>query len=572
MRAHGGEIATVDMRAMGPARAFLLYVAFTAGTLWPLPRHPFSHTIANPDVYGTIWLLAWAVHQGFTAPLRILEANVYYPVPNAMGLTEAFLPQALQAAPVLLLGGPPCAAFNLVLFLTFPLSALGAYLLAKDLTGSEAGAIVAGLAYGFSAFRFSELVHLQVLSTQWLPFVLLWLRRAANGGARRAAFALAAFSILMGTSSGYYAVLLAVAIIVALPWFAGRALREGSLRRIVVALFAAALAIAVALAPYALSVREEERSRGIVLSRSLEETMTGSASWSAFLNPGRFAAAPHLRLLATSFPARPPFFPFAVVLILAMIGLAGGRGRAEVRLAAAMVAAGVVLSLGPRITLGSHVVPGPFELVRILPGGGMLRAPERMGVLASLGFALLAAAGCSHLARRGYGAAARASVLLAAAEFLPADVHGLVRPALEAPPTAEWLRRAPPAPVLELPWDHDTIHYGPVYAYWSTRHWRRLVNGWGGYLPQRSFALGVIGRHFPEGWPTRELRRAGVRYVSVHLDWMTERQRRLLLSDEPLPAGLALVADFGRHRIYEIDPAGPLQKTVARRISPGSAP
>jgi hypothetical protein len=194
----------------------------------------------------------------------------------------------------------------------------------------------------------------------------------------------------------------------------------------------------------------------------------------------------------------------------------------------------------------------------------MLRFPSRIAMVFVLGLAVLAALGLTHLGRnrprRGIAVA-----VLTALEVMPGPIGYWVRGAETAPPTVRWLRDAPAGVVLELPWDHETEARGCVYTYWSTGHWQKMANGWGGYRCERSFALGVIARHFPEGWPSRDLRRAGVRYVVIHMKDVTERQRRFLQLPDPLPAGVALVADFGDERIYEIDPAGPLEKAPINR-------
>ena len=116
---------------------------------------------------------------------------------------------------------------------------------------------------------------------------------------------------------------------------------------------------------------------------------------------------------------------------------------------------GFILSLGPAIQVAGLEVPGPFLLLRWLPGGALLRTPARLGVLALLGLGLLAALGWARLV-----AGKRLSTVLALAvgalvtvEAWPVDLAGLVRPFTRAPAGVEWLRRAPPGVVLELPWD-----------------------------------------------------------------------------------------------------------------------
>ena len=57
------------------------------------------------------------------------------------------------------------------------------FLFARELTGSEAAAFVAGLAFAFTPLRIASIPHLQVLSAAWMPFVLYGLRRYSRPGA-----------------------------------------------------------------------------------------------------------------------------------------------------------------------------------------------------------------------------------------------------------------------------------------------------------------------------------------------------------------------------------------------------
>jgi hypothetical protein len=135
-------------------------------------------------------------------------------------------------------------------------------------------------------------------------------------------------------------------------------------------------------------------------------------------------------------------------------------------------------------------------------------------------------------------------------------VASIVGPAPEAPPTAAWLAAAPRGPVLELPWDQDFLSEAALHLYWSTLHWQPMVNGWGGFYPSGSLDLGELGRRFPAGHVARRLRAEGIRYVVVHLDRVRARQRAELLASDALPPGVRLAADFGAHRVYEIEPEG----------------
>lgn len=538
--------ATHGLRAGGPLAAFTIYAILALAWTWPLASAPGRLALPNADVFGNTWALAWVVHQGFRDPLHLFEANLYYPHRRGLAYTESLLPQAAQAAPVLLMGGGPLLAHNLVALLTFPLCGLGAYLLARELSGSGWGAFLAGLGYAFCAYRFSHLVHVQSLSMQWFPFVFLYLRRGLREGRMRDLAALAGFWVLQALSSGYYALALAAGTGLVLLMELRRAWERRTLLRVLGALFAAAALTAVALLPY----RAVQREAG--LSRSRQEAVHWSARWSSFLDPGEYAWLGHLRYLHERFGHR-PLYPGTVIVPLAVLALARGRRSSNVAMPLALTLAGLALSLGPEFSLGSLRVPGPFEALRAIPPVSLLRTPDRMAVLTFLGLSLLAAHGWAGImkGRRREGLLALLLAIFMALETFPRGLSHQIRPVPEPPPSATWLRSAPRGPVLELPWDHATLGNGALYLYWSTAHWQPMVNGWGAFEPRGPFELGVIGHRWPSEYTARIFRQARLRYVVVHLDRVSPGQKRRVLEGAP-PEGVRLVFDSGWDRVYEI--------------------
>ena len=75
----------------------------------------------------------------------------------------------------------PVAAYNWIVLLSFPLAAAAAYLLARHLALSPAGATVAAMAYAFSPFHLAHAAyHPHVAQMQWLPLYLLALWRCLD--------------------------------------------------------------------------------------------------------------------------------------------------------------------------------------------------------------------------------------------------------------------------------------------------------------------------------------------------------------------------------------------------------
>ena len=500
--------------------------------------------IPTGDVLGNLWALDW-VSRHLLEPTRLFAANIYYPDAHSLAYTESLLAQALVAGPLVASGVPLVAAYNVIWLLTFPLSGLGAFLLARHVSGSSWGAALAGMAYAFSSYRLESLAHIQTLSIQWFPFVLLFLLKSLERPRVLNLVGLDAFVLLQALSSGYYAALLVPTLLIPMA-FAVRRGGTQALTRVALALALAALAAAPAFLPY------WQAQRALDLRRHHNELVGWSAAWSSYLRPSAQLWSPTLAPLRRAFKDGPAFYPGTTVVVLTAAALLL-RARSS-RVFIALAATGVLLSLGPEMHLGPWLVPGPYEALRSLPGFRLLRTPYRMAPMALVAFSALAATGWAALEER-WASFRRWGWLL----LLLATVEGgairtsLFGPMPEIAPFARWLADAPPGAVLEVPW--TTYDAPAVYA--SVIHGQRLVNGWGAFAPPRSIRLGTWGIRWPGPGAVHVLRGAGVRYVVVHTDRVPVNQRDRLAALDALPRGVALVSQFGADRIYAISVEGP---------------
>ena len=99
-------------------------------------------------------------------------------IPSALAYTENLLGISVLVAPVYWLGHNAILTYNVALLLSFVTSALGAYLLAREVTGRRDAALVCACAFGFAPYRWAQLPHLQVLFVGWLALGLWALHRA----------------------------------------------------------------------------------------------------------------------------------------------------------------------------------------------------------------------------------------------------------------------------------------------------------------------------------------------------------------------------------------------------------
>jgi hypothetical protein len=81
------------------------------------------------------------------------NAPIFFPQPLALAYSEHLTAQALEILPVYAVSRNPILCYNLLFLSTFVLSAIGMFLLVRELTGDAAAAFLAGLAFGFAPYR-----------------------------------------------------------------------------------------------------------------------------------------------------------------------------------------------------------------------------------------------------------------------------------------------------------------------------------------------------------------------------------------------------------------------------------
>jgi hypothetical protein len=170
------------------------------------------------DPILTTWILWWNAH---AVPLteRWWNPPIFVPMRGAIALSEHLLGQSVIATPLQLAGLEPLTAHNLVLLLSYAMSAFFAYVLAFRLTGSTLAAACAGLAFGFAPYRASHVSHIQVLTSQWMPAMLLGMHAYVDTGRGRWLALFGLSWVLQALSNGYYMLFLPALIVPWIVWF-----------------------------------------------------------------------------------------------------------------------------------------------------------------------------------------------------------------------------------------------------------------------------------------------------------------------------------------------------------------
>jgi hypothetical protein len=303
----------------------LVYLVTALAATWPLVRGLGRDVPWDlGDSILNMWILSWDGEQirrilsgDFSRIATFFDANIFHPVPLALAYSEHLTPQAVQIFPVWLISGNPILCYNLLFLSSIVLAGLGMYLLVRELTGNALAAFIAGLLFAFAPYRLPQSGHLQVLTSQWMPFVLYGLLRYFH--TRRllplagAAFALVAQNL----SSGYYLLFFMPFAVAFALWQVAR-LGLWRDRRMWLELAAAGLVVATLTTPFLLPYGAL-RGQGFA-ERSLTEVVRYSADVYSY-----GTASGEQQLWGTLMQAYPKpegeLFPGVVAVLLALLGI-----------------------------------------------------------------------------------------------------------------------------------------------------------------------------------------------------------------------------------------------------------
>ena len=591
-------------------------------TTWPLVLHLPSRIAPDlGDPVRTAWEIAWVGHAMLHSPLHLFDANAFYPHP----LSLAFSDSLLGYGPAAFFGSGTVAAlvrYNLLFLFAYSLCFVGAYLLARELGLGKLGAAAAGVAFAYAPYRVTEAGHLHVISSGGIPLALFLLLRGYRRDSAKlvlAGWLVTAWQISLGFTLGlqFCYLLLVLALLIGWQLWRTGAWRELGRRR------GAAQAVEPSVtgngsigAAAAGSEAQPESARGrsgglpVPSRRLLAITAAGLVVLGAVT---AYQARPYLRvshlyptakrtirevenyssgpaaLLSASSENRvwgsitsgprehvhskneDVFFPGGLILLLALLGVAGLGGSAlTLRLRLGLLT-GVVVCSVLAMGLGLTGAGYPYRLLfDYAPGWNGVRVPGRVFMLGTLFYALLAGTGAEWVQRRARQLGDRGP--LAAVPAMPAVIGGvlligllgegaghLAHPVVPQPAKAE---AGLPGPRMDLPTDgaHDRI-----WQYFSTDGFPDIPIGNSTFdVPAVDDLRGGM-KGFPDKASIEKLRYYRIKTVVLHLGKIKDLppEHGLEIPEPPDPAAAAErpVAGLGVTRrrvgesvIYEIGP------------------
>jgi hypothetical protein len=375
------------------------YAGLTVAATYPLVLHLGTHHVgeAGGDARVYLWNLWWVKRCVFEVPGSPLYTDrIFHPIGIGLALHTLGLFQGLQFAPLAAAFGDVLGA-NLVVLVTFVLSALGTYGLARRAGVGRLGAFVAGAMFAFCPPRLARLAgHYDLLGTEWIP-ISAWLFLAALAAEHKRALWVAACASAVaacGYTSLTYLVFLALMGGLFALWGAWR---EPARR--LLAHYGAVVAFS-----------------GLLLSPLLAAAVRDLLSWTYPPYPGSdlyvadllgyVIPGPDQRLLGGTLgrtfgpnPTEAVVFAGYIAMALAAVGPFLRRATHRLGFWAVAGCAFFALSLGDDLTVGGTAVwgPLPFAWLRRLPFLAQMRAPSRFSIVVLLCLSLAAGSAWSKV-------------------------------------------------------------------------------------------------------------------------------------------------------------------------------
>jgi hypothetical protein len=530
------------------------------------------------DPVLNLYFLEWGEKEITQGLDGFWDANFFFPATGVMTFADHMLGPAGVAVLFRQVWDNGVAAYDFLFCASFVLCAATVAWVLRQAGASRPAAVIAGLMFAFSPYRFDQRAHLPMLLAQWIPLVLSHWNRLLSAPSWRPAIAFCGFYVLHVTGGTYLSHLmhLALAIVLVVHWRDWRALvSPRSLAVLIpVALVGGAVTLAI-FQPYV------EVHRQLGLERSPDGIRFYGATLGSWLSVerGNYVLGWLQRLGG---PENNLFAGFVTTGFAAAGALAMLRARAARR--------------GPELARGE---PGPdrerllwdraliaigvfffllsfswfyLPLSQVVPGLSGMRVPTRGYPFVSLALVALAAKGVDRLLDRAprrftrglWGTAIGVVLLFELRSDMPWRRWPL--PDTELGIYHEIARRGDVRAVLHLPIPNDP--WDARYMYFSTLHWKPIANGYSGYAPaayvelrrrlhERPLDEGTIdylidlgvthvATHPPPLQPNKLVQRAGVEWKLLGIwerHFASERARRL-----------KLVASVGDDRLYQLLP------------------
>jgi hypothetical protein len=528
------------------------YVAAAVAMTYPLLFHLQAGLVSHST---DVWILAWDnwwIQHALSGGQNIFSTTFLF-FPSGVSLaSHSFSFTHTLISALLQVFTDTTTAYNLAIWLIFPIAGLGMYWLARYVTRSRAAAWIAGLIFAFAPYHLTQaLGHPHLSYVQFIPFAVLFILKAIESPRPRYIVGAIVALALTAYAGPHLLVVTQTWLVIFLP-FEFIAQRRRLQRPVLLALGSILIGTLVLSLPLVLPAASD-----VAQGQSPEELQTGDFDNTqtdalALLVPTRYhpVLGASLTDIYRDLGKNNQWMPYLgwLALLLSAVGVITQRRRSIGWLVSGLAC--LILALGAQLRLYGTTypaVPLPFVLLQNIFPFSFLRSPDRFNIIVSLPLAILAAYGLAAILRRFASSGARITITALATLAILFEYLSVPYPIMPLPETSPlssiWQPTASRPPYLICRWDAIP----QLYLYFQTLHHQPLVEGHVSRTPERAYdfiegnaALRALrdpneSSEVPPITAWQALSQAGIRYIIIHLSMTSadQLQRYRAILDRP---------------------------------------
>lgn len=534
---------------------FLLYAMASFFVCRHLLRVPF-HRMLDRDNLLTSWTVGWNMHSFLTDPLNIFNANIFYPNAHVLTYSEGLFAPSLMALPIYILSGSLIFSYNILIFFSFFLSALGMFLLTKHYTKNTYASFIAGIIFSFATYRIASLGHFQNLMIFWMPFGVLFLQKYLETFTRKFLIYFSLFFIAQVLSSWYNGAFFAFFILFFLFANYKKILPNYKLliKHSVIPFFLVILFVAPFAYPY-FSFNKESGS-----AFSIDEVTYYSADLGGYFLPSPLSYPgkifSELKITKVRWSENINFLGYSTLVIIGLYFLFWKKDKLSKnqKIYGSGIIVFILLSFGPFLHFFDKktAIPLPYHFVySYLPFLRFIRVPGRLSIIALLCLSIFVALLLQKIQIKNkffrYSLAAILPFLIFFEGYEPQPSN----PVISMKPCSNAYDRIKNDPsvtgIIEFPL-YDNPFETAKYIFDSTCHYKPIFNGYSGYTPPGYNISGEIVKTFPSKVSIGLLRTLKINRVVLHADALENKTEFL----ENISKSKELLIDYDDNDIYVV--------------------
>lgn len=521
--------------------AFFIFFLSTVFITYPLVFHMGDLVTGFGDELNYAWMFNWVIHVLISGNiLSLFDTNIFYPYNIALSNSDPNIITSILSIPSFLLIKEPIAVVNFALISSIFLLGFSIYQLSYYLTKDFFASILSGILVIFSPAVLSFYVHIQMLAIEWVPYSILFILIFTRTKKLKYLVVSLLFFLIQVYNSfipGYF-ILFSYIIIYFFTWIYDKrqAYKLITKRHILLLLIACATIIPIVY-PYVKVSKEFNYIRDIKDTAHFAiqpEDFLYSSSFSRF--HGYLNNLPFNKTSQNG-EFKPGYLgiTFSLLTIFTLYYFVKNFKKKHIALNSFVCIAiiGFVLSLGPVLHLGRRTIHEPFVVplpyavfYYILPGFQGFRNSARWEMLLVLGMSIAIAVGISNIFKKSNlkfkNVVYIILIALTILEFnFPMKLEKIEQ-VRDFPEVYNWLSTTSSGTKnVEFPIYHwSMLPYSNIEfsrMYYSTVHFRKTVNGGGGFTPPPWVKMMFyLDADFPSDKSIRMLKNIGINYVIVH--------------------------------------------------------